>query len=257
MSEAPPAAPFREQTLARFDEHRRAWERNEAVRTLYGRWYGRVRESLPSPSLGPWVEIGSGPGLARNFIPELELTDVVRAPWHSQELDAESLPFADGSIGALVLFDVLHHLPAGARFWAEASRVLRPGGRVVLCEPYISLLSYAVYRWFHEEGADMGVDPLSEMRGEAPGDPFEGNQAIPTLLFQRRKDEFHRRFPVLRLRRVEHLAGLSYPASGGFSRTPFLPMPLWRLLLKVEDWLPRALFRWIGFRLLAVVEKTG
>jgi len=34
-------------------------------------------------------------------------------------------------VGALVLFDVLHHLASPATFFEEASRVLAPGGRVV------------------------------------------------------------------------------------------------------------------------------
>src|SRR5947207_13354513 len=125
---------FREPTLARFEEHRRAWAENPALRALYGRWYGLVKEQLPAQ--GPWVELGSGPGFAREFIPQMQLTDVVQAPWHDRQVDAGALPFADASVGALVLFDVLHHLPAPARFFVEAERVFRPGGRLVLFEPY-------------------------------------------------------------------------------------------------------------------------
>jgi SAM-dependent methyltransferase len=244
------------ETLARFEQHRRAWRQNEALRTLYARWYGRVRDALPSSALGPWIELGSGPGLAREFIPELELTDVVRAPWHDRQVSAEALPFSAESVGALVLFDVLHHLTAPGRFWSAAERVLRPGGRVVLCEPYVSVLSYPVYRWLHEEGLDMTVDPLED-RAPAPKDPFDGNQAGPTLLFGRRRHDLERLFPALRIVRLERLAGPSYPTSGGFGRRPVLPLRAWRLLLAVEDRLPEVAFRFIGFRLLAVVERVG
>jgi SAM-dependent methyltransferase len=245
-------SPFRERTLARFEEHRRAWAANPALRALYGRWYGLVKEQLPAQ--GPWVEIGSGPGFAREFIPEMELTDVVQAPWHDRQVDAGALPFAAGSVGGLVLFDVLHHLPAPARFFAEAERVLRGGGKLVLCEPYLSPLSYPIYRFFHEERLEMGADPLAE---GAPGDPFDANQAIPTLLLERGFEELARRFPALRLCSFRRLAGPAYPASGGFSRRPLLPAPLWRALLALEDRLPPAAFRLIGFRLLAVLERTA
>src|SRR5215212_7620804 len=120
MSSGDPAAPFREQTLARFADHRRAWASNPALRLLYQRWYGRIKDQLPAS--GPWVEIGSGPGFAREFIPALMLTDVVQAPWHDRQVDAGALPFEPAGLGALVLFDVLHHLPAPARFLAEAQR---------------------------------------------------------------------------------------------------------------------------------------
>jgi SAM-dependent methyltransferase len=244
---------LRRKTLERFEQHRRAWDTDEALRTLYGRWYGLVREKLPPHELGPWLELGSGPGFAKNVIPELELSDVVGAPWLQHELDAEQLPFEGGSLGALVLFDVLHHLPHPARFLAEAVRTLRPGGRVVMCEPYVSPVSYPVYRFIHEERCDMSVDPLAEAAGTG-GDPFEGNQAIPTLLL-RRREELERRFPQLRIAGFQRFAGLAYPASGGFGRRTLLPMRLWKALLAIEDRLPDAAFRLIGFRMLAVLER--
>src|SRR5438552_524932 len=180
----------RARTLERFAEHQRAWRSNAAVRQQYGDWYGKVRALLPDPAPGPLVELGSGPGFAKSFIPELLLTDVVRAPWHDGEMGAEALPFADGTLGGLVLFDVLHHLSSPASFFAEAIRALAPGGRIVLCEPYVSPLSFPVYKLFHDEPVRMAVDPLADAE-PAPGaadsgkDPFDANQAIPTLLFDR------------------------------------------------------------------------
>ena len=245
---------IRQATLDRFARHRRAWNENPALRTLYTRWYGEVKARLPDRALGRWVELGSGPGFARQVIPELELSDVVRAPWHNHEVNAESLPFAASTVGALVLFDVLHHLARPASFFQEAIRVLAPGGRVVMCEPYVSPLSFPVYRFLHEERCDFGVDPYGEAPREGGGDPFDGNQAVPTMLLMRGQEELMRRFPALRLVELTRLAGPAYPASGGFSRRA-LPGPLWRTLLALEDRLPESVFKLIGFRLLAVLER--
>jgi SAM-dependent methyltransferase len=252
----------RRRTLERFEQHRRAWDANPALRTLYAEWYGRIAAALPPADLGPRVELGSGPGFARGFIPGLELTDVVAAPWHDRELSAEALPFGDRTVGALVLFDVLHHVPHPRRFFDEAARVLRPSGRVVLCEPYIGPLSYPVYKFLHEEPVDMFADPLAGARAAAAGaataarDPFDSNQAIPTVLFGRRggRAVFERAFPSLAVLTVERLAGPSYAASGGFGRKPLLPAPLWNALYACERRLPRALFRLLGFRMLVVIE---
>jgi SAM-dependent methyltransferase len=254
MSDGRVDAELRQSALARFEQHRQMWARNEAVRTLYRTWYGRIRDKLPDRALGPWLELGSGPGFAREVIPELELSDVVRAPWHDHEMAAESLPLPDRSLGALVLFDVLHHLRQPARFLGEAVRVLRPGGRVVLLEPYVGPLSFPVYKLLHEERCDFSSDPLG---GEVvtSDDPFDGNQALPTQLLYRRRDELARRFPELPLREIECLAGPAYPASGGLSRRPLLPLLLWKALVHLEDRLPAAAFRLLGFRLLAVLER--
>jgi SAM-dependent methyltransferase len=249
----------RAKTLARFHEHRRAWDVNPALRVLYGEWYGRVAAALAPASLGPRVELGSGPGFARAFIPDLELTDLVKAPWHDREISAEALPYADASLGGIVLFDVLHHVPTPRRFFAEAARVLRAGGRIVMCEPYISPASYPVYKFLHEEPVEMFVDPLEPAgpAGVADGrDPFDSNQAIPTVLFGRARGVFAREFPMFQVRSVERLAGLSYPASGGFSRGPLLPQAMWNVLHGLETRLPEAVFRLLGFRMLVTLEKV-
>jgi SAM-dependent methyltransferase len=246
----------RARTLERFQQHRHTWDLNPALRALYAEWYGRIADALPAPSVGPRVEIGSGPGFARQFIPDLELTDLVRAPWHDRELDAQALAYDDASLGAIVLFDVLHHLPSPRRFFAEVVRVLRPGGRLVMCEPYIGLVSYPVYKLLHVEPLVLGVDPLADQTSADARDPFDSNQAIPTLLFGSGRGAFEAAFPALAIRRVEHLAGLSYSASGGFSRRPILPMRFWSALHRLEARLPAVVQRWTAFRMLVVVERT-
>jgi SAM-dependent methyltransferase len=252
---APPLdAETRARTLARFEAHRRAWETNAPLRALYAEWYARVAAALPPLSLGPRVELGSGPGFARGFVPDLELTDLVKAPWHDREVSAEALPWGDASLGALVLFDVLHHVPSPRAFFTEAARALAPGGRVVLCEPYIGPLSYPIYKLLHEEPVDMLADPLAPA---ARDHPFDSNQAIPTALFARARGRaaFARAFPALEVRAVERLAGPSYPASGGFSRGPLLPGALWRALHALEARWPERLFGALGFRMLVTLEK--
>lgn len=261
MSEEPAAQlplAVRERTLARFEQHRRAWNSNRALRICYREWYGLIRANLPARDLGPWVEIGSGPGLAKEFIPELVLTDIVQAPWHERQALAESLPFPASSVGALVLFDVLHHVAVPPHFFTEADRVLCPGGRIVLIEPYISPISYVIYGHFHEEPAILSADPLALTRApsDEAKDPFTSNQAIPTLLFCRdHRRRFAQAFPNLVVTRLRRMAGLAYPATGGFNRRPFLPFPMWRALYSLERLLPEVAFRLFGFRMLVMIEK--
>lgn len=245
-------------TLARYEKHRRIWDANELVRTLYREWYERIAARLPDPRIGPFVELGSGPGFAREFIPGLQLSDVVPAPWLDHQISADDLPFEDQTVGALVLFDVLHHLADPGQFFSEAARVLAVGGRVVLCEPYLSPLSFPFYRWLHDEPVVLGVDPLAPQAFGASGkDPFDSNQAIPTLAFDREEGRraLASRFPNLVLGPIERLAGLSYVVSGGFSRAPLLPLNIWQAVRRVEAILPAWVYRLIGFRMLVSIEK--
>jgi SAM-dependent methyltransferase len=254
----------RASTLDRFELHRSAWQRNPALRALYGRWYRQIGEVLERAPPGPRVELGSGAGFAAEFIPGLVLTDLVAAPWHHREVGADRLPFADGEVAALVLFDVLHHLSAPAAFFGEAERALAPGGLIVICDPYISPLSYPVYKFLHEEPVDLSARVLdlpgdrlhTEANAQARAkDPFDSNQAISTLLFGPQRAELERRFRGLEIVSVEKMAGPCYAASGGFSRPPLLPLALWRRLESLERRLPRVILDRMAFRLLAVVRK--
>ena len=46
--------------------------------------------------------------------------------------DAENLPFGDGRFDAVLCSNSFHHYPHPERFFSEAARVLRPGGRLIL-----------------------------------------------------------------------------------------------------------------------------
>jgi SAM-dependent methyltransferase len=49
--------------------------------------------------------------------------------------DGARLPFTDGCFDVVLIRDVLHHVPEPQTVLAEARRVLRPGGRILLVEP--------------------------------------------------------------------------------------------------------------------------
>jgi ubiquinone/menaquinone biosynthesis C-methylase UbiE/DNA-binding transcriptional ArsR family regulator len=60
------------------------------------------------------------------------LRDVSNVELRHGELEA--LPIADGELDAAVLFLVLHYLPEPGRALAEASRALKPGGRLLVVD---------------------------------------------------------------------------------------------------------------------------
>ncbi|MSP61943.1 MAG: SAM-dependent methyltransferase [Myxococcales bacterium] len=49
--------------------------------------------------------------------------------------DAQHLPFCDAAFDAVLVRDLLHHVPDRFQVLAEAERVLRPGGHLTVIEP--------------------------------------------------------------------------------------------------------------------------
>ncbi len=243
---APPANP-----LLRF---RDVWNRKPVLREVYADFYRRMAESLVS---GPTLEVGGGSGNFKDFASDTVASDILYAPWLDVVCDAQQLPFADGAFANLVMVDVIHHVEYPLRALREAARVLRPGGRLIFCEPAITPLSTIFYRLFHEEPVDMSADPLIDGAISPDRDPYDSNQAIPTLLVGRYRDALARAVPQLELTRVDRFAFMAYPLSGGFQPWQLLPTPVVRPLLSAE-WAMRGWFgRLAAFRLLAVLKRRG
>jgi len=235
--------------------HRRMWETKPAVRALYRRWYAMIVRQLGPKS--PMVELGCGCGNFKEYCPEVIATDSFHTPWCDQVVDACELPFEDASVGNLVLFDVLHHIPAPSVFFEQARRVLVPGGRVVMVEPAVTYLSSIVYRLFHHEPVDMRADLLADMPAPGGDAPDYANSATATVLFRKRLDEFTRRFPNLRVVHRQWFSGLSYPMIGGFRKFCLLPAALVGPVSGMEDFLIHRLkLRFLAMRMLVVLEKN-
>jgi SAM-dependent methyltransferase len=91
---------------------------------------------------------GSGPGLGyflRHGANRVVGTDIEdrnlaharshykgRAGLELAVVDAQSIPYPDASFGLVMLFEAIYYVPDAKRFLAEAFRVLRPGGRLLI-----------------------------------------------------------------------------------------------------------------------------
>jgi len=234
-------------------QHHAVWERKPILRLLYTEWYKEITSWLQP---GQTLEVGGGTGNLKEFAQDVLCTDVTRLPWLDAVTDAQFLPFATESLDNIVLFDTLHHIENVTLFLDEALRALRPRGRVVIMDPYISFLSWPVYHYLHPEPVDFLQNPL-ELRVAEPGrKPFDANQAVATVLFERSYDEFRSRYPQFEMRFRRRMAFFAYPLSGGFEQPSLLPMLLVRPLLRIENALG-LLSRLLAFRILVVLEKRG
>lgn len=240
--------------VATLREQEQAWHERPLVRRLYLEWYRALFERLADVG-GISVELGSGIGRLRDVAgTRVVLTDVEPTPWSDETVDALHLPYADGSLANIVMLDVFHHLADPARFLDEVARTLAPGGRLLLIEPYCSPVSTPLYRGFHHERTDISADPFAVDPSVARA-AFDSNQAVPTLVFFRRLTELGRRWPELRIVERKRFAFVVYPLSGGFTRRPLLPRPLYPVARLIERALG-PLAPLLAFRCLVVLEKA-
>ena len=247
-----------------------AWQNRPLLRMVYHGYFQSMAEQFVRRSTdsgkphGVVVEIGGGTGHFKAFYPEMIVTDLVPTRRIDLAADALHLPFADGSVDNLVMQDVLHHIAYPLSFLSEAQRVLSPGGRLVMVEPFISPLSHVLYglshpepvnmraRIFREPGDVFGADPAAFVGSGA----FDANQAIPTLLFFRYAAKFSRRFPNLVVRERKVHSMIAYPLSGGFTKPVLLPMRAVPAVRALENILS-PLAPWLAFRMLVALEKIS
>lgn len=235
-------------------EHRELWWEKPVLRAIYSDFYERITVAC-RPGLS--LEIGGGSGNLKNFASEVVSTDIVPTHWLDAAADAQALPFVAGSFANVVGVDVLHHIERPRRFFAEAERVLQPCGRVILLEPAITPGSWVFYRFFHPEPVVLKADPLADGPLDHDRQPFDANQAVPTLLFGRHRSRLEEAFPNLKLVRIERLSFFAYPLSGGFRPWCLVPTGIIEPLLNIETKLAPMIGALMAFRLLAVMEKAA
>ncbi len=235
------------------EKHRKKWANKKILREIYHQWYKKIEKDLTG---GKILEIGSGIGNFKNYKPEIIASDIEDQPWLDMHFDGHIIPFKNNSLGNIVLIDTLHHLSNPVQFLSEAARVLKHHGRIILLEPFPTLFSLQVYRIFHPEPFNFGVDYFSNLDNRIKKNPWESNQAIPYLIFFKNQHNFVKKFPNLKIKKIEKLSFILYPLSGGFENRQLIPdnfIPVIRLFEKLLS--P---FRFLlAFRCYIVIEKVN
>ncbi|MBW1956050.1 MAG: class I SAM-dependent methyltransferase [Deltaproteobacteria bacterium] len=212
--------------------HLRLIQEKPFLNRLYRHYYADFLKAHHRAPIGARIEVGSGGGFLNALIPGLIRVDLRPGAQVNVTASADALPFADASAGAVFLLNTLHHLSNPARFLDEASRVLRPGGRCVVIEPFVSLLSRYVYRHLHHE--PFAPDAPS-WNARAHGLQGGANLALPWILFYRDRRRFEARFPTLHIASRKPHTIFSYLLSGGVSRKALLPGVFFGPVARLEN----------------------
>lgn len=235
-------------------EHIKVWGRKDSLRFVYSEdIYKRIEKFIVQ---GITLEIGSGPGFFKSVHKNVISSDILLLENLDIVCNSYILPFCDSSLMNIVGIDVLHHLERPKVFFDECDRVLKPGARLILVEPWISPVSRFVYTFLHKEDCKYVKDPL-ENPFNCGKNPWEGNSMIPYQLFKKSKiNAFQSRWPRLKIMTCEPFSFFTYAATGGFQPYGLKSERIARWLLKIETKLRRILMPLSSFRVLIVVQRS-
>lgn len=221
--------------------------KNRFLFLLYCEWYRMLISSLVESR--DVLELGSGGGFFDEYLPRVITSDIFELPGVQLIVDAQCLPLPQRSLDAIVMTNVFHHISDVDLFFREATRCLRPGGRLVMIEPWRTAWSERIYKTLHSEPFESesgwgvsGSGPLSCANG-----------ALPWIVFYRDREIFERNYPALRVIKVRPIMPFSYILSGGVSRRGVIPGWAYQPIRLCE----RALFErfWAMFSLIIVEKK--
>jgi len=230
------------------------WKKKSVLRKIYENYYKCMSEHT---KLGKTLEIGGGSGEFKALHQDVIISDIQLTSWIDVAADAQSLPFVDSTFSNIMLCDVLHHIECPPIFFDEAERILKPGGRLIMLEPAITPISHSILHLTHPEPINMNGNPFFRGTPDPKKQPFDANQAIPTLIFKRKQGlkRFATEHPQLHIMHLKLLSLFAYPLSGGFRNWSLIPKPLIKPLLSIEEAILPILGPLMAFRLLIVIEK--
>ena len=167
-------------------------------------------------------------------------------------MDAQQLPFADRSLRAIVMTDVMHHMPNVRGFFAEASRCLRSQGKILMIEPWVTSWSRLVFAHLHSEPF---LPDAPDWSFSSTGPVSGANIAMPWIVFARDRRKFESEFPELSIEQLRPFLPFRYLVSGGVTTRSLMPgftHSAWaRLENLLESQMPRlGMFAFVSLRRL-------
>lgn len=193
--------------------------RKPLLQQCYANFYADILERIAPVENKVILELGSGCSNFQAYLPSLITSDILPYPHVDRVFSALAIPYPDQSLDAVVMVDVLHHLPDCQKALQEMQRCLKVGGKIVMIEPAHTPWSKFIFTNFHHEDFD-----VTGGWGAFGGGALTGaNMAIPWIIFQRDQERFKAEFPQLEITALRLHTPISYLVSGGLSLRQLVP----------------------------------
>lgn len=192
------------------------------------------------------IEVGSGAGFAKLYIKNKNFkTSDINNEKHLdfKKVNAQSTQFKNDSFDFIIASNMIHHVPYPIKFFREMHRILKKKGRLIIFEPYCSVLCQLATIVMRHEGFDFTVNVWDEKKPKSDEkNAWIGNIAVPNLIFDDRKlfnKHLGNFFSIYYEELTECFVFLN---SGGVtSKTFYIPLPIF--LLKLVNFVDKILVR--------------
>lgn len=239
--------------LGTFQLHRSIIFSKPALKNIYQSYYEQLVQSFGDDlSNKKIIEIGAGAFNGKDFFPSITTSDVVKNDYVDMVVDATNMPFKNNEIDGIILLHVLHHVKDPEKFLHEASRCLKPGGKLCFIEPYFGPWGSFVYRYLHHEPI---YDTTSWKLPEIGGRMTQANVITPYNIIFRDRKLFNEKFRFLEVKAIKLHTCFNYLLTGGLSYINLIHPKMNRMVWKFERLL-KPLYKIFGTCMTVVIEKN-
>ena len=229
--------------------HREVILRKKFMKKLYVEWYEMILNKADKN--GKVLELGSGGGFLKNVFPQVITSDILPLPNCDMVINAYQLPFSENELSAIVMIDTLHHMGECERFFLEAERTLKKGGKIVMIEPANTCWSRFIFKNFHHEPFN---EKAVDWNFPSSGPMSMANGALPWIVCVRDKEKFHKLFSGLKIASVRLHTPFRYLLSGGMPYKSLLPS--WMFLpMKIVETVLSPFGKYLAMFQLIEIEK--
>lgn len=244
----------------RFLLHRSMFEKYPIKQKVFMRLHHWILQNLQiNPNTPDFlgIELGAGAFPISVTEPRIKATDFVPdelPEWIEQHVDACDLRFRDGELHVIVCQNSFHHFQDPLKFLTEAERVLAPGGKIAIFEPYHSPLGNIFFKFLTSTES---FDKTGHLVGPADR-MLNANQAMSYIVFEREWSRLKNNglFPKLEI--CEHLISPytpSYICCGGVNFKPLVKEKHLQNLVKLDEkfsWLKK----YLSLHHLIILERS-
>jgi len=218
--------------------------KNKNVKYLLSNRFGWMNNHIKENDVG--IEVGSGSGFTKDFIKNknFKLTDLSSDDHLDyKNIDAQNTKFEKESFDYIIASNMIHHIPYPTKFFKEMHRILKKNGKLLIFEPYSSIVTQLITIIMRHEGFDFTVDVWDEKHPKSDEtDVWSGNIAVSNLIFDDKSLFNEKLGKYFSIEHEELSECLIFLNSGGVtSKTFYIPMN--NFFMKILDIVDKILIK--------------